>query len=67
MVGEKISLSGTCAILETSPSPPPGGRGVSRKPASILNLPGRFVIFLFFFVSEERVGKQLKQVSIVFI
>ena len=30
-----------------------------------MNFPGGFVIFLFFLASEERVPKQLKQVSIV--
>ena len=30
-----------------------------------MNFPGGFVVFLFFFVSEERVPKQFKQASIV--
>ena len=30
-----------------------------------MNFPGGFVVFLFFLTSEERVPKQLKQVSIV--
>ena len=30
-----------------------------------MNFPGGFVVFLFFLASEERVPKQLKQVSIV--
>ena len=64
MVGEKFSPSGTGAILETPPLPPGGGGG-SIEVAWLMNFPGGFVVFLFFLASEEKVPKQLKQVSIV--
>ena len=63
-MGEKFSPSGTGAILAT-PALPPRGGGVKRSCVTFEFSRG-FVVFLFFLASEERVSKQLKQVSIVY-
>ena len=64
MEGEKISPSGTDAILATS-AVPPGGGGRERL-HNFLIFPGGFVVlFIISLVSEERIPKRLRQVSIV--
>ena len=61
---KKISPSGTGAILATPPSPP-RRRGVERGCVTF-EFPGRFCrLFIISLASEERIPKQLKQVSIV--
>ena len=64
-MGEKFSPSGTGAILATPALPPRGGGGVKRSCVTF-EFSRCFVVFLFFLASEERVSKQLKQVSIVY-
>ena len=67
MAGENFSPLGTCAILESPPSPPEGGGGTGFR--DDMHKFFKFCEFccriLIFFVSEERVPTQLKQASIV--
>ena len=63
MVGEKISLSGTFAILETPPFPPGGGGG-SREVVTY-EFPWRFCHLFIFLGVREASSKTIKRVSIV--